>query len=157
MLRIGLHRASGWMSKLIQWQTRSEFSHASLILPDDTVLESIQGKGVIKGRKLHEVKEPVDVFEVVATTGMHARALAFAEAQLGKGYDWTMVARFVTRRPADRKESGKWFCSELVFAAFAQGGLPLLRDTEAWEVSPELLSKSPYLVPAQNDDVQEAA
>lgn len=157
MLRIGLHRSDGLMSKLIKWQTRSQYSHASLVEPDGTVLESIQGKGVVRGRNVRYVKEQVDLFEVVAVASMHEKAHAFALAQLGKGYDWTMVARFLSRRSANRASSGKWFCSELVFAAFAQAGLPLLRDTEAWEVSPELLSKSPYLVAAGTNRQLKAA
>jgi uncharacterized protein YycO len=147
-LRIGLHRADGWVSKAIKWQTRSDYSHASLVLPDNTVLESMQGRGVVKYRSVQGCAEVVDLFSVTALARVHNDALQFALEQLGKPYDYTMVARFISRRPANRAESGKWFCSELVFAAFAHAGLLLLRDTQAWEVSPELLSKSPYLVEA---------
>jgi uncharacterized protein YycO len=147
-LRIGLHRSDGWVSKAIKWQTRSDYSHASIVLADDTVLESMQGRGVVWGRKVQDCAEPVDLFAVTALARVHHDALEFAKRQLGKPYDYTMVARFISRRPAHRAESGKWFCSELVFAAFAHAGLLLLRDTQAWEVSPELLSKSPYLVEA---------
>lgn len=146
-LRIGLHRTGGWMSRLIKWQTRSEYSHASLVLPDDTVLEALQGKGVIHGRSIRSVKEQVDLFEVACGVPVTEAALTFAKAQIGKGYDWTMVIRFLTRQPESRKQSKKWFCSELVYASFAEAGWPLLRDTAPWEVSPELLSKSPYLIP----------
>jgi len=156
-LRIGLHRSSGFVSTLIKWQTRGSYSHASLVLPDDTVLESMQGKGVVKNRTVQSCGEQVDLFTIPALASVHQKALDFALQQLGKGYDYTMVARFVTRRPADRKESGKWFCSELVFASFAQAGLLLLRDTEAWEVSPELLSKSPYLIEAGTNKQLRAA
>lgn len=55
-----------------------------------------------------------------------------------------MVARFVTRRQADRESAGKWFCSELVFAAFQAAGIDLLARTEAWEVSPGLLLRIPF-------------
>jgi uncharacterized protein YycO len=147
-LRIGLHRSEGWISKAIKWQTRSDYSHASLVLPDDTVLESIQGRGVVHGRKVESCVECVDLFAVKALTRVHNDALAFAISQLGKPYDYTMVARFVTRRTESTRTKEKWFCSELVFAAFLHAGLPLLRDTQPWEVSPELLSKSPYLVEA---------
>src|SRR5688572_25477553 len=156
-LRIGLHRSSGFVSSLIKWQSRSEYSHASLILPDDTVLESMQGRGVVQDRTVQSCGEVVDIFTVPAFASVHKNALTFAQAQLGKGYDYTMVARFITRKPATRKSSGLWFCSELVFASFAQAGLLLLRDTEAWEVSPELLSKSPYLIEAGTNKQLRAA
>jgi uncharacterized protein YycO len=147
-LRIGLHRSEGWISKAIKWQTRSQFSHASLVLPDDTVLESMQGRGVVHGRKVESCVECVDLFTVLAIAKVQDAALGFAMSQLGKPYDYTMVARFVTRRTESLRTKEKWFCSELVFAAFLHAGLPLLRDTQPWEVSPELLSKSPYLVEA---------
>jgi len=156
-VRIGLHRSSGLVSSLIKWQSRSDYSHASLILADDTVLESMQGKGVVNNRTVTSCGEVVDIFTIPALAHVHRDALAFATQQLGKPYDYTMVARFLTRRPEARKSSGKWFCSELVFASLAQAGLLLLRDTEAWEVSPELLSKSPYLIEAGTNRQRAAA
>jgi uncharacterized protein YycO len=158
-LRIGLHRSEGWISKAIKWQTRSDYSHASLVLADGTVLESMQGKGVVYGRKVETCVECVDLFQVTALGRVHHDALEFARQQIGKPYDYTMVARFITRRTESTRTKEKWFCSELVFAAFLHAGLPLLRDTQPWEVSPELLSKSPYLVEAGTNRkaVKEAA
>jgi uncharacterized protein YycO len=147
-LRIGLHRSTGLVSSLIKWQTRSQYSHASLILPSGLILESMQGKGVVMDRWYND-KGDVDTFTVAIRAEQEHAVIDFAKQQLGKGYDYTMVARFLTRRQATRKSSGKWFCSELVFAAYQEAGVSLLRDTEPWEVSPELLSKSPYLIPAR--------
>lgn len=147
MLRIGLHQSSGFVSSLIKWQTRSTYSHASLILPDDSVLEAMQGKGVVHGRTIRSCKERVEIYETAFSQEQQASALAFARKQIGKGYDYTMVVRFVSRESESRSTSGKWFCSELVFASFAHAGALLLRATEAWEVSPGLLARSPYLIP----------
>jgi hypothetical protein len=69
----------------------------------------------------------------------------FAHQHIGKPYDYLSVARFISRRSESIHSKEKWFCSEFVFAAFQAAGLNLLRDTEAWEVSPGLLSKSPLL------------
>ncbi len=55
---------------------------------------------------------------------------------MGKKYDYTMVARFVTREQEDRDSNGKWFCSELVCATSRKGGIDLLARTGAWEGSP---------------------
>ena len=108
----------------------------------------MQGRGVVYGRKVGTCAEQVDLFTVPALVTVQQAALAFAQAQLGKPYDYTMVARFISRRTESIRTKDKWFCSELVFAAFLHAGLPLLRDTQPWEVSPELLSKSPYLIEA---------
>ena len=149
-LRVGLHRSRGILSSLIKWQTRSEYSHASLVLPDDSLLEALQGHGVIHSRTLAEMRDPVDVYALPDLDDIaHANALEFARQQLGKPYDYLMVARFVTRRQETRRTSGKWFCSELVYAAFAFGALRSLLhpvNVEPWQVSPETLSYSPLLV-----------
>lgn len=150
-LTIALHRGRGLLSRLIQWQTRSEYSHASLQLPDGLCVEAREGVGV---RALPELAiapgESVDLFRVEGVTAtQHAEIAAFARAQLGKPYDYTMVARFVSRRQESRASRGKWFCSELVYAACQQAGVVLLRDTEPWEVSPGLLARSPRLLPVR--------
>lgn len=143
---IGLHRGTGVIGKLIRWQTRGEYSHASFILPDGLFVEAREFIGVRALPRLQVARgETVDLFTVHATEAQVVAVAAFAREQLGKPYDYTMVARFVSRRQAARTSSGKWFCSELVFAALQQAGINLLRDTEAWEVSPGLLARSPLL------------
>ena len=94
----------------------------------------------------------VDLFSVNSPQGAQrsteealGKVWFFAKEQIDKGYDYTMVARFVSRRQEQRSSSDKWFCSELVFAALQKAGIDLLRDVEPWAVSPGLLAKSPLL------------
>lgn len=150
-LTIALHLGRGLLSRLIRWQTRSPYSHASLLLPDGLCIEAREGIGVRALPGLHvPAGELVDLFRVEGVTPAQVEAIAeFARRQLGKPYDYTMVARFITRRQESRASQGKWFCSELVFAACQQAGLRLLRDTDPWEVSPGLLARSPLLVPVR--------
>lgn len=98
-------------------------------------------EGVVKA-----IGANVDLFSVRGL-GLDHLVLAweFAKAQLGKDYDYTMVARFISRRQESRSTSDKWFCSELAFAAIRKAGIELLRGTEPWEVSPGLLARSPLL------------
>jgi hypothetical protein len=101
------------------------------------------------------MREPgtaVDLFSVSVPDGpmsqdQTSRLREFAHQHIGKPYDYLSVARFISRRSESIHSKEKWFCSEFVFAAFQAAGLNLLRDTEAWEVSPGLLSKSPLLHP----------
>lgn len=147
-LIIGLHRGTGLVSKAIQWQTRSPYSHASVMCRNGCGIEAREGKGVritADWLKFKAPGEQVDLFVVDVTEAQANSIEAFLLEQVGKKYDWTMVARFITRRQESRDSSGKWFCSELVFAAFQQAGVDLLRDTQPWEVSPGLLGKSPLL------------
>lgn len=144
-----LHRAPGLISTLIRWQTRSPWSHASLLFPGAGVIEAREFAGV---RALPALDpKPGESIEVFAVRGLtpaqECAVFDFAQRQLGKPYDYTMVARFVSRRQESRPSSGKWFCSELCYAALLHAGVPLLRCTEPWEVSPGLLARSPLLVP----------
>jgi hypothetical protein len=41
-----LFRGKGVISTLIRWQTRGEYSHAALLMPDGMIVESWQGAGV---------------------------------------------------------------------------------------------------------------
>lgn len=147
---IALHQAPGLIARLIRWQTRSEYSHASLVFMNDgemdCVIEAREGHGVRCLEGLHaKPGELIDVCRVEMTEAQAQEIFEFALAQVGKSYDWTMVARFVTRRQEARSSTGRWFCSELVYAAFLQANINLLRRTEPWEVSPGLLARSPLL------------
>jgi uncharacterized protein YycO len=154
-----LHRGGSWIGKLIEWQTRSHYSHAALVFPSREFAPSnpevLEGCEVVESREFHGVRvtdgivrEPgtaVDLFRVAATDRQAFEVREFARRQIGKPYDYTMVARFISRRGESIHSKQNWFCSELVFAAFLHAGLALLRDTAPWEVSPGLLSKSPFL------------
>lgn len=144
-----LHRGTSLVSRLIRWQNRSDYSHASLVLPTGEHIESREGKGVLWHPRftLTNPTERVDWYAVEGLQGEHLTRLdTFLRAQRGKAYDWPMVFGFVSRSRTEGQESGgKWFCSELVFAALAAAGLPPLARTDPWEVAPGLLARSPLL------------
>ena len=135
-----LYRNRGFIGTPIRWQTRSPYSHAS-IDHFGLIYESRASSGVV-ARDWDERENTADTYAVPIT---HTQAVTMDEwlkRQLGKGYDFTMVMRFVTRTRESRRSSGRWFCSELVFAAFQAAGVDLLANTEPWEVSPGLLARS---------------
>lgn len=151
---IALHKGKGFIGRCIQWQTRSVYSHASVVFGSDPwsdeVIESREFKGVRLLPYGLNRQEEIDLFQLpVPDPGereqIREQVRDFMMEQLWKPYDYTMVARFISRRQASRKQSGKWFCSELVFAAFLAAGVPLLDRIEPWAVSPGLLALSPLL------------
>lgn len=143
-MQIVLFKGTSWISRMIRWQTRSKYSHAAILTEGGTLVESLEGKGVQSTCDWNR-PENADIFDVPSTQDQRNSIMGFLSAQVGKPYDWLMVVRFVTRRQEGRRTSGKWFCSELVFAAFQQAGISLFRETEPWEVSPGLLARSPLL------------
>lgn len=155
-MRVGLYRSRGFVSWAIRFQTRGQYSHAALLLDDRQAIEAWHKGGVQKGAMGHlqAAKTQIDVYEI---TGDFDKALAleFAEAQVGKPYDFKMVGGFVSRRSREgRRSTGKWFCSELVYATLEKAGLRLFNRTQAWEVSPDLLKRSPYLLYSHTERVK---
>jgi len=145
-MKILLYRGRGFLPWLIRFQTRSPYHHAAIVLHGSTVFES-NWKWGVKACFLQRTpaNNTVDVYEVATTPEQDGSIRRWLVSQSGKPYDLTMVIRFVTRKQATRKTKGKWFCSELVYAAFQAAGINLLERVEPWEVSPGLLARSPLL------------
>jgi hypothetical protein len=91
----------------------------------------------------HSPGTPIDVFTVDGDYD-EAAIRAFCHSQDGKHYAFRDVAKFLTRTDASDDDNEKWFCSELVLAAVARGGLELLKGTYA-HMSPRDVSISPHL------------
>lgn len=147
VLRVALFTGGDPIAKLVKWQTRTPYSHAALLLPcKQRVVESYPGTGVRIRYLSREDWAKIDLFAVEnLTPDLSRQAQAFCERERGKGYDWRSVLRFVTRRPA--RENGRWFCSELVYAALAHVNIHLLARIEAHNVSPGMLALSSQLHP----------
>lgn len=140
------YRAASPISWAIRWQTRSVYSHVAIVLPGGTLVEAKEFAGV-RARAVAAADRAQDWYTFTVGRAPFELAVDWLDEQLGKGYDYTMVARFLTRRQEARASTGKWFCSELAFAFARQAGLDLLARVEPWAVSPALLAMSPYLVP----------
>ncbi len=150
-LRFGLHHGTGVISKLIQWQQRSCVSHTSIIDATDTLIEAREFRGVVRERTLAQARadSPLTIVYLDVDREQYDAAMVFALKQLGKKYDYSSVARFVSRRQVNRNDNGKWFCSEYTFAVAQKAGVTLLNNVEPWAVSPGLFSYSPLLKVAE--------
>lgn len=143
---IALYRGKSVISRLIQWQTRSPYSHAAIYFPKtQEVIEAWHIGGVQKNKvlELHTEGTEIDLFRVNADVDWE-EAVWFATSKIGKRYDFTDIFRFLTRTPAIL--DNKWFCSELVFESLKHAGTPLLSRVNSWEVTPGMLALSPLLI-----------
>jgi len=145
-----LMRGRGFISSLIRFQTRSEFTHAAILIPTGEIIEAYQGDGVRK-KRLADWRGVTGFTVPRATARDWARVIAFMEDEIGAMYDYQSVLQFVTRRKETRASQDKWFCSELVFAAFEAAGIDLLERTTAANTSPRDLSLSPLLHQPRRD------
>ena len=158
MIQVGLHRGNGAISRVIRWQTRSPYNHASIWIGGlgGLVYEAREFRKVAFQRgyqrrdQAEAEGETVNLFDLRCeiTPEQEAKVRAFLDRQLNKDYDYTSVLRFISRRKASDTSANAWFCSELVFAALREAGIHLLERIEPWAVSPGLLALSPLLKPA---------
>ena len=146
MVTVGLYKSKGIISTLIRWQTRGEYSHAAFHFDGITAIEAWHKGGVQKGPigHLHKRGTQIAIFEIIVDYD-EAKIIEYANAQVGRPYDFMMVARFMSRRGETKRSEGKLFCSEFLFDGLDCGGVTLFENTEGWEVSPSLLKRSPFL------------
>jgi uncharacterized protein YycO len=138
---VRLYKGQGMISSLIKWQTRGEYSHAAIIA-GGVLYEAKEFKGTRKRMAVDDEKAIYDDFLVETTKEQRDILIGFLEKQMGKDYDYSMVIRFLTRQQEQRASTGKWFCSEIIFASLRKAGVTLFNMTEPWEVSPDDLKRS---------------
>lgn len=127
------YKGTGIVSKLIQFQTRSRYSHTALQFSDGKVCEAWHtgGERFWHGSvrwlddpfQDHSSTTEIDVYRIDGYIN-EEKARAFAEAQIGKKYDFWTVARFLSRRPAP--VNFKWYCTELSLHTLLEGELEFL-------------------------------
>lgn len=145
---IACHKGTSLVSRLIRWQTRGEYSHTSLVLPDGRQIEA-WSDGVHINARFDAHDSAVDFFTVDASAEQLAMMVEFAQGEVGCAYDWWGDACFVTRmQPSE--SNNRWFCSELAYAVLRAGHVFLFRATAPYEVSPAMIARSPLLLPIAN-------
>jgi uncharacterized protein YycO len=148
-MKIAFYKGTGWISKSILHVSRGGYSHAAVQLADGSIIEAHARRGVCTRKSLLDqvdTETQVVVFDVETTPEQDVIITDFLKSQIGKGYDYWNIVGFVTHATKEgRKGYDRWFCSELVFAAFQKAGINLLERVEAWKVSPTILSYSPLL------------
>lgn len=134
------------VSRMIRVQTWCEFSHVEFVLDDGTTLGAHFSGGVRIRPANYSQFTKIAVFDVPVTAEQKATILGFANAQLGKGYDTEAIAGLVSHH--DWRNPDKWFCSELVTAAFEQA-FPLLHvPNSVNRITPRDVLLSVLLLPA---------
>lgn len=103
-------------------------SHCAIILPD-SVIEAVEGQGVIRRALASYDTDPAACRRVTVTLLHEPDAAAFARAQGGKPYDYMALAYdalgvALARLSVRDKTNSAWDCSRLCVWAMAAGGYP---------------------------------
>jgi hypothetical protein len=147
---IALYKGRSLISRIIRCVNWSDYSHAAWVdTVNNYVIEAWSG-GVRKADSLHTNHTPgtiVDVFDVDVTVAQREAIAQFMLLQVGKRYDYRGIVHFITRRSESAAGQDRWFCSELVLAAYRAAGIDLLSRIPAYKVFPGMLAYSPLLDP----------
>lgn len=150
MIVLRFSGGSNLASRAIQAFTWSWASHVDIELADGRLLGAVPGLGV-------SLRDPdgsagslggerrVERYEVYLPITACHNVESFARRQLGRPYDWAAIAGMVFRK--DWRDDGKWFCSELVAAAFEASGHRLLQADHLDRITPRDLLMSTFLKP----------
>lgn len=110
----------------------SAWSHCAII-DGDEVIEAAAPGGV-RVRPLADLLGESSRYEIIDFPARDpAAVVAAARSQIGAPYDWGGVIGIGFRRRWHDHDA--WFCSELIAAAFADAGEPLVR-VDAWRITP---------------------
>lgn len=142
------YQSKGLISRLIQWFTRSRYSHVAIIFDDGIVFEAVE-RGFVRAKNPSENHGPgivVDIFGYIEkpTAEQITRARAFCESIEGRKYDYLTVLLGFPFRVARDLDAEKEFCSEATLEATRRAGKPLLRKLP-FRTSPDDLSQSPLI------------
>lgn len=143
-MQVLFFRGKSLISRAIKTFTWGEYSHVGLLTENGTLIEAWHKGGVIEN-PLHLVPHTpgteIDAFHILGDFDPET-LLAEMRSEVGKGYDFTGIFGFISRRRSEKPD--RWFCSELIFAKLARAGC-LALNAPAHKVDPTLLSYSPCL------------
>lgn len=125
----------GWpvVAPIVSWVTGHWANHVDLMTAADMAVSALPGGVRERGIGLHHLDaDRVEMVSIPCSPEQRAAALAFARAQVGKGYDYAGLLCFsFAPRWQDHR---RWFCSELTTAALVHAGI--IAAPKAWRVSP---------------------
>jgi uncharacterized protein YycO len=143
-------RESRITSDLISWFSAGRLSHVDAVLPTG-YLGAFQREvgGIPSGvfiRPNNYVKFAAQVrIDIPATDAQRHNWEAFLLGQIGKPYDWDVIAAFVAG--SDWRDPNKWICSELQAAALQQAGIVPKLYLTANKITPVALALALSAVP----------
>ena len=112
----------GWHNRIVRWTTQSKYSHAELIMPDNTCISITPfGQAGIRRKEFKEAEEDYDIICVPVSDEQLETIEKFYEDTKGDGYDWPgmILSKFT---PFFIKRVGRWYCSEWIAYALRLAG-----------------------------------
>lgn len=154
---VGASKGISFISKLIRYyQFGYPYTHAfyihdinNLIITEAWHLPLRRGGRVYYKAPItlnHSKGTEITIYSLNITKEQKEKIEKFLEEQKDKKYDYLGLLSFPFRN-CNFNNKKRWFCSELVYAAFLSAGIELLRNVKPCEVDIKTLLSSPLLQP----------
>jgi len=145
-IAIFLHAAT---KLVLGFMSGSHWYHTAIYAGDDKIVEAKVACGVRKvGAEILRTADDVEVYRVDTTEDIKKKAVKFCESKIGLPYNYNWMFIIPIFYPSAKKiEDDRYYCSELVWAAYKVAGNI---DINAY---PEFKSTPPicgYAVPPRN-------
>lgn len=121
-------RSKALSAKIICFLTRSNWSHASLVVGEDAIIEADAFVGVQETTITGRINASV-AYEYREYDYEKGMAIATARSLIGKAYDWVGLLGV-------GRDNDKWYCSELVSHCLdiRLKGEPVISPQELYEL-----------------------
>lgn len=159
-----LYRGNSLTSRIIQWGSKSVYSHIAVVIDPAIFLGIESNTGHHAGVRAMDLRkfdaDRVDAFRIKPQFPFDGqKVVSFLVSGLGSGYDWMGVTSLAAMKGlsfltgfkkfqnynAFQKEKD-YFCSELVYEAFQAGGLDIVPQISQAEItSPGDIARSERL------------
>lgn len=142
-----LYKGESPTSRLIRWRTKSPYSHVAVVVAPEIYLGIESNTGHQSGVRAFDLRkldsQSVDVFRLKSEWRVaQEKVISFLVAHLGAPYDWggvgwlAVLKLFGLRSQANRFQKEKdYFCSELVYEAFQEGGLDIVPQVDQADIT----------------------
>lgn len=147
------------LHRFIRWWTKSPYSHAELIMPDNTTWVSISPflSSRVEERNKENIREDINdwdylVFKLSTRDAVRAYQVSqlsrFIETTKGSEYDWIgLILSHMT--PYLIKRRGKWYCTEWIAHALVNSRIIMWDDIRLYD-TPDLSPGKLYDILSSN-------
>ena len=155
-----------WLHRFIRWYTKSKYSHAELVMPDDETWAGISpfltSKVGTRKKSIEESKDEWDflTFKLSWRQPVREYQIAqlnrFLEKTSGSRYDWTgLIISNLTSFLVKKRD--KWYCSEWIAHALVNARIVMWDDMDLYD-TPNLSPGTLYnmLIEHAEDEDDEA-
>jgi len=148
-IRVAFYKGcDGWWNSIVRWWTKSEYSHAELVMPDETTWISISPflSSRVESREKKEYDENLwDFIDFFISEKEYFEIEDFYEETKGSKYDWVgMIMSQLLPSGLKLTNVKKWYCSEWIAHALSAADVIPWKKFKLYEkkdISPGALYK----------------